>query len=331
MMFKWKRILVIVAVLVIGLIGFAAYGNYRMSKIPYMTFDDMLAYTLKGNEEATIAIGIIQNGKRTYQFHGNQREFEIGSLTKTFTASMILQSVDDLEAPLNEFTDLPEGSYPTIRALLTHTSGYKGWYFEEDMIWNFLNGRNDYYGISTEELLDRVAHINWHNKNYGFRYSNFGYAVLGEVLSQIHGQDFTSLLNDYVESLGLHQTFVSDGSGPNYWEWQPDDAYLAAGGLVSTLPDMLSYAQIQLSKEHEILEFIDVQEKLGIRMDAIGAAWLHDLERNMVWHNGATGHYNSYLGFDVENQIAVVILSDLSPNYRIPATLMGLRLLEELR
>jgi CubicO group peptidase (beta-lactamase class C family) len=47
-------------------------------------------------------------------------------------------------------------------------------------------------------------------------------------------------------------------------------------------------------------------------------------------HNGGTGDYNSYIGFDLSNQTAVVILSNLSPNFRIPATVMGIKLLVDL-
>ena len=66
-------------------------------------------------------------------------------------------------------------------------------------------------------------------------------------------------------------------------------------------------------------------------MDSIGAAWIWDDVHGIVWHNGGTGHYNSYLGFDPERKIAVVILSNLAPNDRIPATVLGIKLLLELQ
>ena len=55
-----------------------------------------------------------------------------------------------------------------------------------------------------------------------------------------------------------------------------------------------------------------------------------DKENGFIWHNGGTGHYNSYLGFSPETETAVVILSNLSPNDRIPATVLGIKLLQEL-
>ncbi len=56
-----------------------------------------------------------------------------------------------------------------------------------------------------------------------------------------------------------------------------------------------------------------------------------DNQNKVIWHNGATSNFNSYIGFDKENQVAVVILSNLSPNYRVPATVMGIELLTSLR
>lgn len=67
------------------------------------------------------------------------------------------------------------------------------------------------------------------------------------------------------------------------------------------------------------------------RVDAMGMAWIIDNEHGFIWHNGATGNYNSYLGFCPETGTAVVVLSNLSPGFRIPATVVGIKLLEEMQ
>lgn len=59
-------------------------------------------------------------------------------------------------------------------------------------------------------------------------------------------------------------------------------------------------------------------------------AWIMDSENGIVWHNGGTGQYNSYLGFRPETGTAVVVLSSLAPSYRIPATVLGVKRLLEL-
>ena len=59
-------------------------------------------------------------------------------------------------------------------------------------------------------------------------------------------------------------------------------------------------------------------------------AWIIDRENGFVWHNGGTGHYNCYLGIHPETGTAVVVLSNLPPNDRIPATVLGIKCLSEL-
>ncbi|HSN65746.1 MAG TPA: serine hydrolase, partial [Fusibacter sp.] len=134
-------------------------------------------------------------------------------------------------------------------------------------------------------------------------------------------------------------THIADESGDlkNYWDWKVDDVYLSAGGMTSTILDMLDYAQLQLSDDgvfascHESLSVIkastDAYKSMGINMDEIGAGWLIDRENDIIWHNGGTGDYNCYLGFQPENEMAVVILSNLAPDYRIPATVLGVKIM----
>lgn len=199
-------------------------------------------------------------------------------------------------------------------------------------------------GISQNQLIERLGKINL-NGSYDFKYSNFGMSVVGAVLSKIYNEDYTTLANEFVKSeLGLHNTNICDGSGDlgKYWEWAENDAYIPAGALTSTIEDMLQYAQIQLngkpgciSGTHEVLAEIDASstsnKKMNIHMDSIGAAWMLDTHNNIIWHNGGTGNYNSYIGFDPETNTAVVLLANLAPGYRIPVTVMGVRLLNDLR
>ena len=345
-------VLVIICVLVLSL-----YGKHQMSKIPELSFEEALAYTTKGNNKAIITVGIIKDGSASYSVYGEDgkvlpKEFhtyEIGSLTKTFTAAMISRAARegkiDLSGTIDQYLDLPDGNaYPTVEELLTHTSGYKGYYFETPMIASFLNGRNDFFGITKDMVESRAGRLSLPEDEYGFEYSNFGYAVLGLILESVYGEDYTALMNRFLqEELDLSNTRISDMSGDlgNYWDWNSDDAYLSAGAITSDIDDMLAYAQMQLdgvepfSACHASLKEINATtaqyKAMGINMDEIGMAWIIDRENGIVWHNGGTGDYNSYLGFCPETDTAVVVLSNLPPSYRIPATVLGVKLMGELR
>ena len=104
---------------------------------------------------------------------------------------------------------------------------------------------------------------------------------------------------------------------------------------------MLRYAQMQLDADapfalcHQSLKVINAStasyQTMGIYLDEIGMGWIIDKKNGIIWHNGGTGHYNSYLGFSPETGTAVVVLSNLFPNDRIPATVLGVKRLLELR
>lgn len=358
---RWKSVLIAMIVITIcaGLIvlGFTFYLKHQMSKIPALSFQEALEYTTKDNANAVVTVGIIKDGQASYTVYGeNGKElpkelhtYEIGSLTKTFTAAMIGKAVReekiDIDATIDQYLDLPEGNiYPTIEELLTHTSGYKSYYFESPMVSNFFKGRNDFYGITKDTIIGRIGELNLPNEYYKFNYSNYGYAVLGLILETVYESNYTTLMNRFVEEdLNLANTKISDQNGDlgKYWDWNSDDAYLSAGAITSDINDMLTYAQMQLDGYeyfadcHESIKKIDATTEqykmMGINMDEIGMAWIIDKENDIIWHNGGTGDYNSYLGFNPETGNAVVILSNLSPNYRIPATVLGVKALTELK
>ncbi len=354
---KWIIRVSILLCVVLGLGGFMIYGNTQMQKLPQLTFTEALAYTTKNNPDAVITVGIIKDGQISYKVYGeNGRElptalhtYEIGSLTKTFTAALINKAISEgrisLESTIDYYLPLPDNNqYPTIRELLTHTSGYRGYYFETPMIGNFMISRNDFYGITKDMTVDQLGQLDSNQDSYDFTYSNYGYAVLGLVLEAVYDTDYTTLVNDFAQNdLDLSNTQISDQNGDldNYWDWKNDDAYLSAGAITSDISDMLTYAQMQLEDDphfadcHHVLAAVNVSnasyESMGIRMDEIGMAWILDTENGIIWHNGGTGDYNSYLGFHPQSQTAVVILSNLPPSYRIPATVLGVKLLEEIR
>jgi CubicO group peptidase (beta-lactamase class C family) len=357
---KWvKALKVIIGIAVcvgLAMSGLSIYGKYRMSKIPELSFQECLAYTTKNNDDAIITVGIIKDGNTSYTVYGaNGKElsqklhtYEIGSLTKTFTAAMISKAVKDgeidLSATIDQYITLPEeNDYPTIAELLTHTSGYKGYYLEQPMISNFIHDKNDFFGITRDMIIRKAGKISLPGE-YKFNYSNYGYAVLGIILENVYGGDYKTLMNQFLRTeLKLSDTQISEQNGDlgKYWDWNDDDAYLAAGGITSNITDMLAYAQMLLDKYEYFadcqasLMVIDASTEeykmLGINMDEIGMAWIIDNENNIIWHNGGTDDYNSYLGFDPESGTAVVVLSNLSPEYRIPATVLGVKALNEVR
>jgi CubicO group peptidase (beta-lactamase class C family) len=348
---RWIIIGVVVLVAVIGVAAAAEYGKYRMGLIPEMSFEEVLNYTTRDNPDAVITVGVIEDGKADYTVYGENgtvlpkelHTYEIGSLTKTITASMVCKAVQEgkleLDASIDQYLELPpDQHYPTIKQLMTHKSGYNGYYFETPMIQNFLKGRNDFYGIGDSMVLARLEKTQIADREYDFCYSNFGYATLGLILEKVYQTEYTTLMNTYLtEELGLAGSRMSDGNGDlgNYWDWMPGDTYMAAGAVLSNIEDMLAYAQMQLEGTHSFdlchqsLYQIDASSEsyktMGIYMDEVAYAWMIDTHNGIIWHNGGTGDYNCYLGIQPEKNKAVVVLSNLPPKEKIPATVLGIK------
>lgn len=316
-----------------------------------MSAKEMIDYCL--DKDSKISIAVIENGSvsyHTFGYNGEESElydFEIGSISKTFVGLLCAKAVNEnklnIADGISKYLDLDDSKYyPTVERLLTHTSGYKAYYFENRMIGNKLaHVTNDFYGISKNQILSKVKSISLENKDHPFEYSNFGISVLGLILENIYKDDFTNLMNNYIlNELKLSNTKVAKQSGNlcNYWKWKDNDGYIPVGSIISNIEEIASYLNIFLSNEIEYssstyAKIKDINannatyEKMNIRLDGVGMTWILDDKNGIIWHNGATTNFNGYIGFTKDKQKGVVILSNLNPNDKISMTVIGAKIL----
>lgn len=356
----WKKVfkivLVFLGIFIICFLGSFIYKIYQLNELEQMTSSDMIEYVTKNDDKTKISIAIIKDGKVEYKIYGaNMKEesqiydYEIGSISKTYVSLLLSKAIEenkiDINDSIDKYLELEDDKYyPTIERLITHTSGYKSYYFESQMIANKFSQDNDFYGISKEDILNKIESINLENKDYEFEYSNFGISVLGLVLEEVYDEDFTVLMNEFItDELELKNTNVAACTGnlDNYWNWKEDDGYIPAGAIISNIEDMAKYLQIYLySDDKYIVNTYDpkkevhisnyMYDKLDINMDKVAMAWMIDSENNFVWHNGATSNFNSYIAFNKEKNIGIVILSNLSADKKIPTTVIGGKMMKEL-
>ena len=183
--------------------------------------------------------------------------FDIGSLTKQFTAAAILRlqmdgrlSVDD---PVGDHVDglRPDQAALTLHQLLTHTAGVPHGLGPDDEV------------IALDDYIARVADTAGASTPIGqFAYSNVGYSLLGAVVEAVSGASYESYLHEALfEPAGMTQTgYVLpdwtdatiavgyDGIAvfgrPNEQPWDVDGPgwnLRANGGLLSTMPDLLRW------------------------------------------------------------------------------------------
>lgn len=309
------------------------------------TSELMLMNLCEAKANSIISVGTIINGKKDFKIYTNNLvdksmkfEYEIGSITKVFTATLLARAVLEgkvcLEDTIDKFLKLPKGKYPTLLRVATHMAGYGNPFVP------IINNTNPFANIDSKKLLNVVAKKQREDKDYPWKYSNLGIAVLGEVLKCIYG-NYNLKIKALLEEYHMKDSRQGNGIGnmKGYWKWQDTDVFGAAGNIVSTIEDMLEFAAINLNKSsedillaHNPLKNIKFgMEKWNVIGNKIGLCWILDNKNGFIWHNGGTKNFNSYLGIDKKLNNAVVVLSNVTPYYKYNSTVIGAKKLLELK
>ncbi|WP_050044901.1 serine hydrolase [Bradyrhizobium sp. LTSP849] len=294
---------------------------------------------------ACIAAGVIDAGaiatgyycanassQRPYDDH---TAFEIGSVTKTMTAALLAELIARGEVALSDpiakllppGTRVPSfnGHDMTIGQIVTHTSGQPGVpanYRPSDI-------NNPYANVTEHELLDALAETTLTREpGSKWEYSNFAMMVLSYALAKRAGKDYETLLREHLlVPLGMNETYVdhrppqvhvaqghfpnTDPAGP--WDFPPDMA--GVGGVRATLPDMLRYLEGQLGTRASAITpaLAQTQEQVAsVGGHTMGMNW-NLFTRNghtIIVHEGGTGGFSAYAGFDRAAKRGVVLLCD---------------------
>jgi CubicO group peptidase (beta-lactamase class C family) len=130
--------------------------------------------------------------------------FRIGSVTKTFTAVLVMQARDegllDLDDAIAKHIDVPAHGDATIRRLLSHTAGFQREPYGD--VWDTLIAPDAATMLADLERVERVL-----PNNRRFHYSNLGMAVLGQMVARMRGGTWAEVVADRIlEPLGLAAT-----------------------------------------------------------------------------------------------------------------------------
>lgn len=343
-------IIIIFLYFIYNLISGIIYKN-KMKEISQYTSNQMIDYTLNNNENAIISVAIYNENGITYNVYGADYnlnyDYEIGSITKTFTAMLVSKAIEEerinLDDSISNYLELENRYYPTIKRIITHTSGLKHYYLSLQKIKNYFAGGNDFYNISKEQLLKELNKTRLEERDYNFNYSNFGVSALGLVLEKVYDKNYNELLEEYLQQLDMNNTTIATGTGnlSGYWKWNENDGYIPSGAIISNIEDMSKYLETLITSDEnyvinvaEPLTDINVENEiynmLDVNIDSVGMTWMIDNKNNIIWHNGSTTNFNSYIGFNRKKKIGVVVLSNISPQKDINMTLIGNKIMHEL-
>ncbi len=301
------------------------------------------------------AVGVIMEGKTQSFYYGRVRKkngqapdpstlFEIGSITKAFTGTLLADMVNKgmvrLDEPVQDL--LPEGvTVPslgeraiTLEDLATQSSGLPR------MPDNFQGPKgNPYVTYGTDEM---YAFLNGYTlpraPGTQYEYSNLGAGLAGVALSRRAGTPYEQLIFETIcAPLGMTDTCIvldedrrarlAQGYSLAFdllglrvhhkqqpWDF---DAFQAAGAIRSTLPDMMRFLAAAMGGESGLRSAFDMAEEGRFQIGDsahVGLFWHvsenEELGGPLVWHNGQTGGYHAFLGFVRKTGAGVVILAN---------------------
>jgi CubicO group peptidase (beta-lactamase class C family) len=313
------------------------------------TFDEVCAAVeaaIAETETPGVAVGVLEDGEEHVRGFGvtsveNPLEvtpdtlFQIGSVTKTFTGTVAMMLVErgelDFDAPVRTY--LPElrlldedaAARATMRHLLTHTGGWVGDYFDD-------HGAGDDALARIVTSLAELPQLTPLGEVWS--YNNAGFYIAGRIIEMIAEQPYERVVEELLlEPLGLANTFFfaedvmtrrfavghlrSDDGAPEVARpWPIGRAHHPAGGLASSVRDLLRYARFHMSDGEGLLsrasldEMQRVQRHVGSVFEDIGITWSLATRdgRRFAGHGGGTNGQITLFGFlpDEGSAIAVV-------------------------
>jgi CubicO group peptidase (beta-lactamase class C family) len=317
---------------------------------PSVTLDikvDSLAQTFMArNNTASLAIGVLEKGKKHVFGYGEIERgkkiapdgrtlYEIGSISKTFTGILLAYFVEQkklrLDDPINKYLpdSIPEISFNgkpvTVGSLSNHSSGLprlpSNLFDEADM-------QNPYKHYDDQRLFRFLKNFKpTREPGAQYEYSNLAVGLLGVILERVSGKSYEQLLKEIIaQPLAMKNTRITltradstafaqgyRGQTPIHsWEFI---SLVAAGGIRSSVNDMLLYAEAQIDGGNSALDKAialshqPTWEKSGTR---VGLGW-HLLSRDAksyLFHNGQTGGYYTVLLVNPDTKNAVVMLTN---------------------
>jgi D-alanyl-D-alanine carboxypeptidase len=275
----------------------------------------------------------------------------IGSVTKTFTATLLLQAADEGLLSLDDTIDqyvkgVPNGNKITLRQLADMTSGIASYTEDDQWVKEWLS---DPHRVWKPDELARIGikQSPLFEPGTGWFYSNTNYVLLGLVLEQVTGKPIGQLYREQIiEPLGLQSTSFpepadsyipephaqgytlqgkSSGEKPtDVTDWSPSEAW-TAGEMISTVDDLLVYGRalgtgkgllspdMQSERLDSFVSDVPPLNKPPLKGDLAYGIGLGK-DHGWVGHNGEIPGFNTYLFYhpELDAVVAVEVNSDIS-------------------
>lgn len=289
----------------------------------------------------SISIGVLLlNGSTEFYgygyYDGNSKQpdsltlYEIGSVTKTFTATLTnIHLKDSIDTPLSAFFSTiinPNLESITPSDLINHIAGVP----RLSDRFSPKNWSDPFNGYSIDILKEELQYLSPDTSNIWI-YSNLGYGILGRTIEIVSGKSYDALMGDLLDDIGMENTLLKLPSDKNQniaqptnigtlnsnWNFTGPSRY--AGGLFSGTKDLLCYLKYQ-KKINPLFISDSIQNPIQTEVPNLGKGKLFykngwfvlkpDSTTNILLHNGGTGGFISFIGFNKNTGVGVAVLSN---------------------
>lgn len=326
--------------------------NWPYDRPPYASLSAAVQGEVARWNAVGMASGIIRDGERTIAAHGwaNQPAghalnadhlFMVGSISKVYTATLVMRLMEqgllDLDTPVVNYVPDFKLSHDhvrdaiTLRMLLSHTSGFDG-----DRFTAYGRG-DDAYDRAVAEFHTLTQ---WYAPGTFYAYNNAGFYLVGHIIQRLAGQSFEEVMTrEIFAPLGLEHTVIQPEDALNrpyalgHLVSRTDGVSLhtgshlsrqinAAGGVIQTIDDLLTFAEMHLSggelNGNRIIsaENASLMQQPIIEADApwrhygIGWSIYQRPEYTSVGHGGAWGGHRANLILLPEHGLAHAALTN---------------------
>lgn len=335
-------------VLALLLFAFAGHAQKTIGAQKIKLIDSLLTY-LYQNDRFMGSVVIRQDNKtilkKAYGIIGDRKgkpiaangdtRYRIGSISKTYTAVMIMQLVEEGKLSLDDrlqkfFPEIPNADKITIRQLLTHQSGLYN--YTNDLQW-----RSQRQYVSQKELIAVFAKQKpVFEPGAKTEYCNTNYMLLGYIVEAITGKNFNdNLQSRIVRKLGLRHTLLpttnvnsakNEALSFNFDEnskWQPEpethvSSCAGAGGILATPEDVSIFLEALV--QNKLLKAATVQEMLpqqgkndinGVNSYGYGILSLpFGTDHTAYGHSGHVDAFHTMSGYFQEDKLSMSLFAN---------------------
>ena len=309
--------------------------------------NSLIQKLMEGHPSTMLTIGVYHKGSTSFKLFNNSGEipyksyiYEIASITKVFTASLLAKYLYDGKMDLGDSISkyIPELEndiyYPTLERLATHTAGYTSEALTKNQIikiyaktfWNTLLNKPFYapadFYMDYEKMIWFAKQKKLQDRDYEYSYTNYSFALLGQGIGRAVSKPFVELMTEFIQQdLGLNNTMfgtnrpgILSGYVNNINVGNEDlrkgDCTAPAHFLTSNAEDLLKFARMNIEKSPSYLELCHKVYPINQKVFDIGWGWVYFKSKysGMFWMDGGSEGFSSSVSFVKDKDFAMIFL-----------------------